>query len=110
MILEMERHREPLLIISHQVLSIAVLCANISGIIFFFFMFQGILRIIYAFYMGLQREDAPYASIPLNTVVELTPTAFSCSCKRHKLHDKVTVDGQNEPVARVAGELDPPSH
>ncbi|CAM9201793.1 unnamed protein product, partial [Ectocarpus fasciculatus] len=88
MILEMERHREPLLIISHQ----------------------GILRIIYAFYMGLQREDAPYASIPLNTVVELTPTAFSCSCKRHKLHDKVTVDGQNEPVARVAGELDPPSH
>lgn len=88
MIMEMERHREPLLIISHQ----------------------GILRIIYAFYMGLKREEAPYASIPLNTVVELTPTAFSCDETRHKLHEKVTVDdGQNEPVARSV-DLDPPSH
>lgn len=59
--------------------------------------------------MGLQREDTPYASIPLNTVVELTPTAFGCECKRHKLHEKITHDGQNEPIARAA-ELDPPSH
>jgi broad specificity phosphatase PhoE len=45
-IIEMERHREPLLIVGHQ----------------------GILRIIYAFYMGLSRAEAPYVSIPLNTV------------------------------------------
>ena len=56
-IIEMERHREPLLIIGHQ----------------------GILRIIYAFYMGLSRAEAPYVSVPLNCVLELTPTAFSCS-------------------------------
>jgi broad specificity phosphatase PhoE len=55
-IIEMERHEEPLLIIAHQ----------------------GILRIIYAFYMGLSRADAPYVSIPLNTVVELVPAAYSC--------------------------------
>lgn len=48
--------REPLLIIAHQ----------------------GILRIIYAFYMGKSRAEAPYMSIPLNTVVEITPSAFSC--------------------------------
>ena len=52
----MERHREPLLIVGHQ----------------------GILRIIYAFYMGLSRAESPYVSIPLNTVVELVPSAFNC--------------------------------
>ena len=50
-ILEMERHREPLLIVAHQ----------------------GILRIIYAFYMGLSRAEAPYVSVPLNCVLKLTP-------------------------------------
>jgi broad specificity phosphatase PhoE len=55
-IIEMERHEEPLLIVAHQ----------------------GILRIIYAFYMGLSRSEAPYVSIPLNTVVELIPGAYKC--------------------------------
>ena len=55
-IIEMERHREPLLIVGHQ----------------------GILRIIYAFYMGLSRDEAPFVSIPLNTVVELVPSAVIC--------------------------------
>lgn len=55
-IIEMERHQEPLLIIAHQ----------------------GILRVIYAFYMGLSRAEAPYVSIPLNTVVKLVPAAYGC--------------------------------
>jgi 6-phosphofructo-2-kinase/fructose-2,6-biphosphatase len=59
MIIEMERHREPLLIVAHQ----------------------GILRIIYAFYMGLTRAEAPYVSIPLNCVVQLTPGAVTCGEK-----------------------------
>jgi hypothetical protein len=50
-IIEMERHREPLVIIAHQ----------------------AILRIIYAFYLGKTRAEAPYLSIPLNTVIELNP-------------------------------------
>jgi broad specificity phosphatase PhoE len=55
-IIEMERHQEPLLIVAHQ----------------------GILRIIYAFYMGLSRAEAPFLSIPLNEVVELTPGPIVC--------------------------------
>jgi len=39
---------------------------------------QGILRIIYAFYMGLSRAEAPYVSIPLHAVIKLNPSAFSC--------------------------------
>ena len=35
---EIERHREPLLIVGHQ----------------------GVLRMIYAFYAGIDREDAPH--------------------------------------------------
>jgi broad specificity phosphatase PhoE len=58
-IMEMERHREPVLIVGHQ----------------------GILRIIYAFYMGLSRAEAPYVSVPLNCVLQLVPSAFSCEEK-----------------------------
>ena len=56
-IIEMERHKEPLLIVAHQ----------------------GILRIIYAFYMGRSRSEAPFLSIPLNEVVELTPGPVVCT-------------------------------
>lgn len=58
-IIEMERHQEPLLIVAHQ----------------------GILRIIYAFYMGLSRADAPYVTIKLNCVTELKPGVYGCSEK-----------------------------
>jgi broad specificity phosphatase PhoE len=55
-IIEMERHQEPLVIIGHQ----------------------AILRIIYAFYIGKTRAEAPYLSIPLNTVIELVPGPLQC--------------------------------
>jgi len=74
---EMERIREPVLVIAHQ----------------------GILRILYAYFMGLDRKDAPYVSIPLNNVIELTPHAYGChesrSCLMHKL--EMENDGQDEP-------------
>ena len=82
MIIEMERHREPLLIVGHQ----------------------GILRIIYAFYMGLSRAEAPYVNIPLNNVVECKPGAFSCTVNNHKLYHidstKQVKDGQDEPITQ----------
>lgn len=57
MIIEMERHREPVLIIAHQ----------------------GILRVIFAFYSGLAREQCPHVKIPLNSVIRLQPAAVTCT-------------------------------
>ena len=93
MIIEMERHREPLLVIGHQ----------------------GILRIIYAFYMGLSRAEAPYVSIPLNTVTHLRPGAFHCSHSQTTLYRiEMPSDGQDEPLAlkmeREQAVNDPSSH
>ena len=56
--------------------------------------------------MGLPREKAPYVSIPLNTVIELTPTAYGCVEKRHLLLSKDEMvndwsDGQDEPVTSM---------
>jgi broad specificity phosphatase PhoE len=95
-VIEMERHREPLLIVGHQ----------------------GILRIIYAFYTGLPRSEAPYVSIPLNTVIKLTPSARTCDTQRIMLY-RPTIhlpsDGQDEvPESQrptdTSVNIDPPSH
>mmetsp|Transcript_16932 Transcript_16932/g.12109 ORF Transcript_16932/g.12109 Transcript_16932/m.12109 type:complete len:511 (-) Transcript_16932:79-1611(-) len=88
-IIEMERHQEPLLIVAHQ----------------------GILRIIYAFYMGLSRAEAPYVSIPLNTIVQLTPRAYDCLESRHQLYRPERAlphDGQTEASSK--NNDDPQSH
>lgn len=78
---EMERTREPVLVVGHQ----------------------GILRILYAYFMGLDRKEAPYASIPLNNVIELTPHAYGCHEKRYCLMNKEEMlnDGQDEPVTSM---------
>ena len=73
-ILEMERCRQPLLIIAHQ----------------------GILRLIYAYFCGIERAKAPHVSIPLNTVIQLQPCTYSCVETRELLHTKFApnADGQ----------------
>lgn len=43
---------------------------------------QGILRIIYAYFMGVDREKAPFVKIPLNTVIKLVPAAYGCTENR----------------------------
>ena len=52
---DLERTREPILIVGHQ----------------------GIHRILYAYFMGLSREEAPFVRIPLNHVIVLKPHAVS---------------------------------
>ena len=78
---EMERTREPVLIVGHQ----------------------GILRILYAYFMGLDRKEAPYVSIPLNNVIELTPHAYGCIENRYCLmmKEEMLNDGQDEPVTSM---------
>ncbi len=57
---EIERLREPVLIVAHQ----------------------AILRVLYAYFMGLPRESCTMVSIPLNTVIKLTPNAHGCQEER----------------------------
>ena len=77
----MERTRKPLLMIGHQ----------------------GILRILYAYFMGLSRSEAPYVAIPLNHVIVLSPHAYGCHEERICLMDKTEMlkDGQDEPVTSM---------
>jgi len=83
---ELERQRDPVLIISHQ----------------------GILRIIYAYFMIEEvktREESPHVAIPLNTIKVLRPHAYGCTCEAIRLlKAKAGPDGQTERA------LDPPSH
>ena len=60
-IMDLERH-ENILIISHQ----------------------ATIRCMYAYFMGLTHEELPYARIPLHTIIELRPKAFSCEEKLYK--------------------------
>ena len=70
---EIERLSDPLLIVAHQ----------------------GILRIIYSYFMGYRLEDAPLVSIPLNTIIKLSSSAYFCKEERIVLIQKE--DGMEPP-------------
>ncbi|KAF9585745.1 Fructose-2,6-bisphosphatase, partial [Lunasporangiospora selenospora] len=46
---------------------------------------QAILRCIYAYFMNHSHEKLPYIKIPLHTVIQLTPRAYTCEEKRFKV-------------------------
>ena len=116
-ILDIERTREPILIVGKLVALVDVSLHTSPPHFLSFNAFrssssqhlsghQGIHRLLYAYFMGLPREKAPYVSIPLNTVIELTPTAYGCEEKRYLLLSKEEMmndwsDGQDEPVTSM---------
>ncbi len=57
---EIERQRDPVMVVGHQ----------------------GILRIVYCYFMGIDRAKAPFVKIPLNTVIKLVPAAYGCNEER----------------------------
>jgi len=57
---EIERCQDPVLLVGHQ----------------------GILRIVYAYFMDMPREQAPFVKIPLNTVIKLTQATYDCKEER----------------------------
>ena len=73
---EIERQREPLLIVAHQ----------------------AILRCLYAYLMGLNREECVRVSIPLNTVFKLTPTSSGCKVEHFSLLE-VPPELRKEPAS-----------
>jgi broad specificity phosphatase PhoE/predicted kinase len=69
LVLEIERLREPLLIIGHQ----------------------AALRVLYAYVAGPTLEEAPFLEIPLHTVIEIDPTAYGPEERRHHLDPDTAV-------------------
>ncbi len=59
-IFELEREREPVIVIGHQ----------------------AVLRALYAYMMDRPPRECPTISIPLHTIVELEPTAYGCDERR----------------------------
>ena len=90
---EMERQREPLLVVAHQVMSFdlqflpfastlrivgSIQCSRL----------QAILRVLYAYFTGMRREDCVKVSIPLNMVIKITPTSTGFNEERfHPIGD-----------------------
>lgn len=62
-VLELERQKRPVLVISHQ----------------------AVLRAIYGYLTGRELERIPHLSIPLHTVMELTPKAYGFAEQRFSL-------------------------
>lgn len=62
-ILELEREREPVLVIGHQ----------------------AVLRMLYAYFMDRQPEDVVNLEIPIHTVIELTPGPYAFEERRYCL-------------------------
>jgi broad specificity phosphatase PhoE len=69
-VIEMERRREPLLIIAHQ----------------------AVARMLYAYLMGIEPAEATRLDMPLHTVIQLTPHAYGCHESRSRLMPHVPFD------------------
>lgn len=70
-IIQLERQRTPILVIAHQ----------------------AVLRAIYAYLMDLPPSKCPNISMPLHTVIQLTPNAYGCEEKRFVLEPRVEDQG-----------------
>jgi broad specificity phosphatase PhoE len=92
LIQELESYREPVVIVGHQ----------------------GVLRLIYAYFVGLDRTSASQGVIPLNTVIKLTPRTHDCIeeriCLYNPAEDKDLVPSDNETSSSYASIADPPSY
>lgn len=63
LIVEIERHTRPLLIVAHQ----------------------AVIRALYAYLMDRPPRECPHLPIPLHTVIELSPNAYGCDEHRFPL-------------------------
>ncbi|MEZ4316714.1 MAG: 6-phosphofructo-2-kinase/fructose-2,6-bisphosphatase [Myxococcota bacterium] len=59
-ILEMERHRGPLVVVAHQ----------------------AVIRVLYGYFTNQPSEAIPHVDIPLHTLIELTPIAYGAEERR----------------------------
>lgn len=57
--------------------SVSLVCRIVSH--------QATLRVLYAYLTDRDPESVPNMSVPLHTVIQLTPQAYGCEEVRHKL-------------------------
>jgi broad specificity phosphatase PhoE len=74
LIIQLERQRSPVLVIAHQ----------------------AVLRALYAYLMDRPPTECPRLSIPLHTVIQLTPNAYGCDEQRFALTPDLEVDVEGE--------------
>ncbi len=66
-IIELERQRDPVLVIAHQ----------------------AVLRALFGYFTEVERDAVPHLRIPLHTVLELIPRAYGCEVRKHRLGPRV---------------------
>jgi len=91
LIQELESYREPVVIVGHQ----------------------GVLRLIYAYFVGLDRTSASQGVIPLNTIIKLTPRTHDCIEERICLYNPAEDDpgiADSDATSSYASIADPPSY
>ncbi|MCO4771531.1 MAG: histidine phosphatase family protein [Deltaproteobacteria bacterium] len=66
-IIELERQRDPVLVVAHQ----------------------AVLRALFGYFTGAEREAVPHLRVPLHTVLELIPRAYGCEVVKHRLGPRV---------------------
>ncbi|KAF8957154.1 Fructose-2,6-bisphosphatase, partial [Entomortierella lignicola] len=60
---------------------------------------QAILRCLYAYFMNYPTERLPYLKIPLHTLIQITPGAYSCEEKRFKVDIEAVDTHRPKPKA-----------
>lgn len=74
---------------------------------------QAILRCLYAYFMNHSFERLPYLKIPLHTVIQLTPGAYTCEERRFKVDIEAVDTHRPKPkagspaVTKAAAPADP---
>lgn len=59
---------------------------------------QAILRTIYAYFVGMNREDLPYVRIPLHTIIALKSTAYGCNVTFHPIGIPAVDTHREKPI------------
>jgi len=66
-LIELERQTEPVMLVAHQ----------------------AVLRALFGYFTGAERDAVPHLRIPLHTVLELIPRAYGCEVRKHRLGPRV---------------------
>jgi broad specificity phosphatase PhoE/adenylylsulfate kinase-like enzyme len=66
-LIELERQRTPVLVVGHQ----------------------AVLRALFGYFTGAERDAVPHLRVPLHSVLELVPRAYGCDVFKHHLGPRV---------------------